>query len=75
MKKRSWRIRRDGMTSPDAQRRWDRAYQLLIQWSQAALQEQEPDQVVREAMRQEECDESGNLCAGVYATAGTNANH
>lgn len=75
MKKRSWRIRRDSVSSPDAQRRWDRAYQLLIEWNRAAPQEQEPDRGVREAMPQEEYDESGNLCARVYTTAGTNTNH
>ncbi len=75
MKKRSWRIRRDGVSPLDAQRRWDRAYQLLIQWSRAAPHEQESDRGVQETMPQEEYDERGNLCAGVYATAGTNANH
>ena len=32
--KRQWRIRRQASPKPDGQQRWDRAYQLLLQWSQ-----------------------------------------
>jgi hypothetical protein len=34
--KRQWRVRRQPQPHPDAQRRWDRAYQLLAEWAQAA---------------------------------------
>lgn len=30
-----WRLRRTFQEHPDGQRRWDRAYQLLLQWAQA----------------------------------------
>ena len=33
MKKRQWSIRRTTTQAPEAQRRWDRAYQHLLQWS------------------------------------------
>ena len=33
MKKRQWSIRRTTTQAPQAQRRWDRAYQQLLQWS------------------------------------------
>jgi hypothetical protein len=33
MKKRQWNIRRSTTEIPDAQRRWDRAYQQLLQGS------------------------------------------
>ena len=31
--KRQWRVRRQLMAVPDGQRRWDRAYQLLAEWT------------------------------------------
>jgi len=33
--KRQWRVRRQPQPHPDAQRRWDRAYQLLAEWALA----------------------------------------
>jgi hypothetical protein len=33
MKKRQWTVRRQTVECPDAQRRWDRSYQYLVQWS------------------------------------------
>ena len=33
MKKRQWSIRRTTTQAPETQRRWDRAYQHLLQWS------------------------------------------
>lgn len=32
MKPRHWKIRRQCIDAADAQRRWDRAYQCLLQW-------------------------------------------
>src|SRR6266508_575100 len=32
---RTWHIRRDVAGCPDGQRRWDRAYQLLLHWAVA----------------------------------------
>jgi hypothetical protein len=29
-----WRVRRQTINSPDGQQRWDRAYQLLVQWTE-----------------------------------------
>jgi site-specific DNA recombinase len=34
--KRQWRVRRQPQPHPNAQQRWDRAYQLLAEWAQAA---------------------------------------
>jgi hypothetical protein len=31
--KRSWRLRRQTSSSPDGQRRWNQAYQLLLEWT------------------------------------------
>ena len=33
----SWRVRRRPSSRPDAQQRWDRAYQHLLQWTQPPL--------------------------------------
>ena len=33
--KRQWQIRRQTSPKMDGQQRWDRAYQLLLHWSQA----------------------------------------
>lgn len=29
-----WRVRRQTTSSPDGQQRWDRAYQLLLRWTE-----------------------------------------
>jgi hypothetical protein len=29
-----WRVRRQTISSPDGQQRWDRAYQLLLRWTE-----------------------------------------
>ena len=34
-----WQIRRRGVTTLDGQRRWDRAYQQLLQWTAQELSE------------------------------------
>lgn len=32
-----WQVERDGVVHPDGQRRWDRAYQLLLQLADGPL--------------------------------------
>jgi uncharacterized protein (UPF0548 family) len=36
--KHHWQIRRQSVGYPDGQRRWDRAYQLLLGWNQDTTQ-------------------------------------
>jgi hypothetical protein len=31
-RRRTWHVRRTGVPTPTGQQRWDRAYQLLLQW-------------------------------------------
>ncbi len=31
-----WQVHRDTVSHPDGQRRWDRAFQLLLQWANEA---------------------------------------
>ena len=38
-KPRTWQIRRELVGCPDGQRRWDRAYQLLLHWAVAPPKE------------------------------------
>jgi len=33
MRRRPWRVRRTGTATTTGQQRWDRAYQLLLQWT------------------------------------------
>jgi hypothetical protein len=32
-RRRAWQVRRTSVTTPTGQQRWDRAYQLLLQWA------------------------------------------
>ena len=70
MKKRKFSIRRHMKETADAQRRWDQAYQCLVQWSNVSLRE-----VPHGPIRQESSHQSRDLCARVYATAGANTDH
>ncbi len=70
MKARQWRIRRQAISTTDAQRRWDQAYQKVVRWSLVAPQDR-----LQEALQQEKSDESGDVCARFYTTAGTSTNH
>ena len=54
---RVWHVDRDGVVHPDGQRRWDRAYQLLVQWGDGLL-------AVPDAPNHEEDgDANRSLCA------------
>jgi len=33
---RAWQVHRDTVARPDGQQRWDRAYQLVLRWADAA---------------------------------------
>ena len=39
MKRRQWIVRRHHIERADAQYRWDRTYQYLVQWSAAVLRD------------------------------------
>jgi len=53
MKKRQWTVQRQTVECADAQRRWDRSYQYLVQWSTAV-----PTDHPTEPFSQEKQDES-----------------
>jgi hypothetical protein len=35
-RRRAWHVQRTGVPTPTGQQRWDRAYQLLLQWAMSA---------------------------------------
>jgi hypothetical protein len=35
-RRRAWHVRRTSVPTPTGQQRWDRAYQLLLQWTMTA---------------------------------------
>jgi len=69
---RQWQKRRRLVAQPDGQRRWDRAFQALLQWSAP-----EPSRLrAPDLDRQEEIDdESSSVCACLDAAPGTDADH
>lgn len=71
--KRNWAIRRTLVQRVDGQRRWDIAYQRLLQWTQnvAAV----PDESTAPITTQEVKDESRHLCPCIDPTPTTEPNH
>jgi len=55
---RIWQVHRETVTHPDGQRRWDRAYQLLLRWTA------EPT-VQAPSIAQEEDHAHCRVCSGV----------
>ena len=56
--KRSWKIRRQMRPAPEAQIRWDHAYQLLLQLSNSGG----PQDLAQSTPLQEVADEHRHLC-------------
>lgn len=56
----AWKVRRTVAAHDDGQRRWDYAYQFLLQWATDASAE-----TCSAATQQEEGNERGSLCAGL----------
>jgi hypothetical protein len=62
----SWRVRRRPAARQDAQQRWDRAYQHLLQWTQS------PQQAFP---REEPTDDHRDVCARFDAAPSPDTNH
>ncbi len=71
--KRKWAVRRSLVQRGDGQRRWDIAYQRLLQWTQkvALVTEQGPAPIITQEVKDESC----HLCSSVDLTATTKPNH
>ena len=71
--KRQWHVRREAVERPDAQGRWDRAYQFLLQWS---LENEQGHEQARapSANGKEEYHEGGGVRPGLDLSAGQTRN-
>jgi hypothetical protein len=64
--KRQWHVRREALERPDAQARWDRAYQSLLRWSLENEQEGHEQEVrAPSAHGEEEYHEGGGIRQGL----------
>ena len=72
MKHRQWKIKRQLVERPDAQRRIDQAYQCLMSWTPGPKPSSEAQ--VAQAP-QEESDENSRLRPSLHPASGTDANH
>ena len=69
--KRQWQVQRQVVVIPDGQRRWDRAYQLLMEWTTPGLS---PPPATADGERIREVRHaSSDLRAGLDAAAGADA--
>ena len=60
----AWKVRRTVAARDDGQRRWDYAYQFLVQWATDASAE-----MCSAATQQEEGNECGTLRSGLEPTS------
>jgi hypothetical protein len=72
MKQRQWKIKRQLVARPDAQRRWDQAYQCLMSWTLGPKPSAEA-QVVQ--TQPEESAENSRLRPRLHSAPDTDANH
>ena len=56
----TWKVQRTVSARDDGHRRWDYAYQFLLQWATSASAE-----TCSAATQQEEGNERGSLCTGL----------
>jgi hypothetical protein len=74
MMKRQWRVRREAVERPDAQGRWDQAYQAILRWS--LENERGHEQALAPgANSKEEYHEGGGVRSGLDLQAGQARDH
>ena len=71
--KRKWEVQRTMVKRIDGQRRWDIAYQRLVQWVSEV--EEAPDGGTTDIIIQEEQDESRHLRSCLNLTTTAEPNH
>ena len=64
-----WHVRREAVERPDAQGRWDRAYQSLLRWS-LENERVEQEACTPSANGKEEYHEGGGIRPGLDLSAG-----
>jgi hypothetical protein len=72
MKQRQWKTKRQLVERPDAQRRWDQAYQCLMHWSRDPLSSTTVKSV---QVTQEELNEDSRLRPRLHPTSDPDADH
>ncbi len=72
MKQRQWKTTRQLVERPDAQRRFDQAYQCLLSWIPAPTS---PTVIQVAHAKQEEPDENSRICPCLHPAPDTTANH
>jgi hypothetical protein len=74
MRKRHWKPQRQFMTHPQAQQRWDQAFQSLLSLNNSTLPL--PLQPLAQKLELEEvAHASSSLCTGLNPTSGPGPNH
>ena len=68
--KRQWNVRREAVERPDAQGRWDRAYQSLLRWSLENERGHERARALSANGKKEEYHEGGSVRTGLDLQAG-----
>jgi len=71
MKQRQWKTTRQLVERPDAQRRWDQAYQYLLSWTRGPTPS--PTTELAQAT-QEESDENSRLRPSLHPASDPDAN-
>src|SRR3954454_20455530 len=74
--KHDWRTTRRLLPHPDGQRRWDRAYRLILEWAACGTEPGRPGAIgpassLMKGVGRENCD----LCASLDTTSGADADH
>ena len=72
--KRKWEVQRTTVEQLDGQRRWDIAYQRLLQWA-SEFKEVVPEDTLEDITTQEEQNESRHLRPCLNLTTTTEPNH
>src|SRR5512135_133107 len=75
--KHDWRTTRRLQPHPDGQRRWDRAYQLILEWAAANTEPGHPsaDGLAPSSLMKEITCENCDLCTSLDTVPGADANH
>jgi hypothetical protein len=72
----SWRLRRQPSPRPDGELRWDRAYLLLLQWTQPLPPPQSHAQIrsLPEQEKKEDSHDGRPVCTGLDSAPDPHAN-
>ena len=64
--KRQWEVCREVQPCPDGSQRWDRAFQLLLQWAVVAQPVSSQERRVSHTSAEEACHANRSVCAGFH---------